>query len=346
VARRAGGTGSSLSASRAARRCGSSLGYDLDHPNRPLDSFQPHRTPSGEPHAVEAACKANNRLAGEDFPGLGESTESCRQVEGAPAKAAFDRDGFSRVEPDANPQRERIPVIALGPEAHLEIDCGSQRPPGRGEDTEGFVTPQLEDFSVVGRNRLARKGRKFRGQRSPLFVSVLLGEARVPSDVGYEERADVRSAAALLDRIHGFAWRCVCAHGPKPTTGVAGNPGLRPVMNARDAAERWRDVWARGWCEHKAGEILALYAPEAYFQSHPFRQAQTPSDYIEPTLADEESTECEFGEPIVDGHRVAVEWSATTNLKDGRTERLAGVSLLRFDPEGLVVEQRDFWASG
>jgi hypothetical protein len=33
-------------------------------------------------------------------------------------------------------------------------------------------------------------------------------------------------------------------------------------------------------------------------------------------------------------------------LKEGGTEKLAGVSLLRFDADGLVVEQRDFWAFG
>jgi SnoaL-like domain len=117
-------------------------------------------------------------------------------------------------------------------------------------------------------------------------------------------------------------------------------------VDTREAAERWREVWERGWRAHDAEDILALYAPGAYFQSHPFRKAQTPGDYIEPTLADEDSTECEFGEPIVDGHRAAVEWSAETRLKDGGTEKLAGVSLLRFDPAGLIVEQRDFWVSG
>ena len=116
-------------------------------------------------------------------------------------------------------------------------------------------------------------------------------------------------------------------------------------MDTREAAIRWRDTWKRGWRAHDADEILSLYAPEAYFQSHPFRKAETPSDYIEPTLAEEESTECQFREPIVDGHRASVEWSAETKLKDGTVEKLAGVSLLRFDPEGLVVEQRDFWAS-
>jgi hypothetical protein len=69
-----------------------------------------------------------------------------------------------------------------------------------------------------------------------------------------------------------------------------------------------------------------------------------PADYIVPTLTEEESAECEFGEPIVEDDRAAIEWSAETRLKDGDTERLAGVSLLRFDSDGLVTEQRDFWA--
>ena len=117
-------------------------------------------------------------------------------------------------------------------------------------------------------------------------------------------------------------------------------------MDTREAAERWREVWARGWQAGEADEIVALYSELAYFQSHPFRQPVEPADYIVPTLAEEESAECEFGEPIVDGDRAAVEWSAKTRLKDGGTEKLAGVSLLRFDAAGLVVEQRDFWASG
>jgi hypothetical protein len=38
-----------------------------------------------------------------------------------------------------------------------------------------------------------------------------------------------------------------------------------------------------------------------------------------------------------------VPWTGDTKLADGGTERLAGVSLIRFDPDGLVVEQRDYW---
>jgi len=41
-----------------------------------------------------------------------------------------------------------------------------------------------------------------------------------------------------------------------------------------------------------------------------------------------------------------VHWSAQTTLTDGSTEDLAGVSVLRFSADGLVVEERDFWAQG
>jgi len=42
-------------------------------------------------------------------------------------------------------------------------------------------------------------------------------------------------------------------------------------------------------------------------------------------LAEQESAQCRFGTPIVDGDQVAVPWSAQTRLTDGGTEDLAGV---------------------
>jgi hypothetical protein len=115
-------------------------------------------------------------------------------------------------------------------------------------------------------------------------------------------------------------------------------------MTTREAAERWRDTWQTCWQSHDPEPIIALYTEDAYFQSHPFRDPQTPRDYIQPTLEAEESAECEFSDPIVDGDRAAVPWRATTQLRDGGTERLVGVSLLRFGADGLVTEQRDVWA--
>jgi SnoaL-like domain len=108
-------------------------------------------------------------------------------------------------------------------------------------------------------------------------------------------------------------------------------------MDARAAARRWRDAWERAWREHDADGTAALYARDAVLQSH------WPKDYIEPTLAMEPSTECEFDEPLVDGDRAAVAWRAQPRTEGGGREHLEGVSLLRFDTAGLVVEQRDFW---
>ena len=111
-------------------------------------------------------------------------------------------------------------------------------------------------------------------------------------------------------------------------------------MNTREAAQRWAEVWERGWREHDAAAISALYAEDAFWQQHPFREPEP--GYLARVFAEEESAQCQFGTPIVDGDQAAVPWSAQTRLKDGGSENLAGVSLLRFRTDGLVSEERDF----
>jgi hypothetical protein len=49
--------------------------------------------------------------------------------------------------------------------------------------------------------------------------------------------------------------------------------------------------------------------------------------------------------PVVSRDRVAVDWWAVIRLRDGTDETVAGTSLLRFDTDGRVVDQRDAWAS-
>jgi SnoaL-like domain len=112
-------------------------------------------------------------------------------------------------------------------------------------------------------------------------------------------------------------------------------------MDTRAAAQRWADVWERGWREHDAPAITALYADGAYWQQHPFRDPDP--GFLTRVFAEEESAQCQFGRPVVDGDQAAVPWTAQTRLVDGGTEDMAGVSLLRFDASGLVREQRDFW---
>jgi len=115
-------------------------------------------------------------------------------------------------------------------------------------------------------------------------------------------------------------------------------------METREAAQRWADVWERGWREHDAAAITALYAEGALWQQHPFHDPEP--GYLARVFAEEESAQCQFGPPIVDGDRAAVPWSAQTRLADGGAENLAGVSVLRFSGDGLVLEERDFWNQG
>jgi hypothetical protein len=46
--------------------------------------------------------------------------------------------------------------------------------------------------------------------------------------------------------------------------------------------------------------------------------------------------------PIVDADRAAIEWWAAL-VENGAEVTLAGVSILRFDADGLVVAQHDSW---
>jgi SnoaL-like domain len=115
-------------------------------------------------------------------------------------------------------------------------------------------------------------------------------------------------------------------------------------VDTREAAQRWADVWERGWREHAADAIAALYADGAFWQQHPFREPEP--GYLARVFVEEESAVCQFGRPIVDGDQAAVSWTAQTRLVDGGTENLAGVSLLRFDNNGLVLEHRDFSVFG
>lgn len=119
-------------------------------------------------------------------------------------------------------------------------------------------------------------------------------------------------------------------------------------MEPVEAARRWRDTWQRAWPEQDVEAIRALYGEHAVFRSQPFREPRLGPDgaagYASWAFASEEApAECRFGEPIVDGDRATCEYWAIVR-SGGSEQTLAGVSVLRFDAEGLVAFQRDYWA--
>ena len=115
-------------------------------------------------------------------------------------------------------------------------------------------------------------------------------------------------------------------------------------MEATAAARRWADVWSRAWPRADTDAIAALYADDAVFYSHPFRERQTPAEYVAWAFGEQAAAECRFGEPVAADDRAAVDWWAVITDRDGSRQTVAGTSLLRFDADGLVVEQRDAWA--
>lgn len=113
----------------------------------------------------------------------------------------------------------------------------------------------------------------------------------------------------------------------------------RAALSARSWAERW----ARGWATHDVELIGSLYAPSALFVSEPFRDHQDPAAYAAWAFADEAAAELWFARPLAAGDEAAVAWWAISTGRDGVATTLAGVSLLEFDGDGLVVRQRDCW---
>ena len=91
---------------------------------------------------------------------------------------------------------------------------------------------------------------------------------------------------------------------------------------------------------------MARYAPGAIHFTEPFREpSRSAADvraYVERVLAEEDDPRVWMGEPIVDGDRAAVPWWASLR-EEGAALTLAGTSVMRFDADGLVVEQWDSW---
>jgi SnoaL-like domain len=95
----------------------------------------------------------------------------------------------------------------------------------------------------------------------------------------------------------------------------------------------------------RAEAIAALYAETAVCRSPAFREPYSGlagvRRYLGENLPAEENIECWFGEPIVSGDRAAVEWGGSWR-EQGLELTFAGVTVLRFNDHGKVVDHRDY----
>jgi len=117
-------------------------------------------------------------------------------------------------------------------------------------------------------------------------------------------------------------------------------------VDTLEAARRWAKAWKDGWEALDPEPIMSLYAPNAVHWTEPFREpardARQVRAYVERVLGEEEDPRVWMSAPIVEGDRASVSWWASLRENAADTT-LAGTSILRFDTDGLVIEQWDAW---
>jgi ketosteroid isomerase-like protein len=114
------------------------------------------------------------------------------------------------------------------------------------------------------------------------------------------------------------------------------------VSWASEWIEDYADAWRRG-----DDELVAeLFTEDAVYRSTPFRPPtvgrQAIGEYWRTVTSTQEGLELEFGEPVVHGNRVVVEWWAWMR-DEGQDITLPGCLLLRFASGGRCEELREYW---
>src|SRR5918995_2232415 len=114
------------------------------------------------------------------------------------------------------------------------------------------------------------------------------------------------------------------------------------VTWATEWIEDYADAWRRG-DDELVGE---LFTEDGVYRSSPLRPATVGRasirEYWRNAIASQEALDLRFGDPVVHGNRVVVEWWAVMR-DDGQDVTLPGCLLLRFTSGGRCEELREYW---
>lgn len=109
----------------------------------------------------------------------------------------------------------------------------------------------------------------------------------------------------------------------------------------------WLDRYRRAWIERDADAAADLFTDDALYREgpfeEPFRGRTAIREYWFTVTRPQSGVELQYGTPVVQGNRVAVEWWASFS-KDGAPVTLAGEFLLVFADDGRCRELREYWA--
>ena len=110
-------------------------------------------------------------------------------------------------------------------------------------------------------------------------------------------------------------------------------------------AREWIDLLGRAWRDRDPQGAADLFTVDAIYRSYPFGspllgRAEI-TDYWTRATESQSGIEVTFGEPLVDGNRVAVEWWSVMK-EGGHPSTDAGGLFLTFE-EGRCSELREYW---
>jgi ketosteroid isomerase-like protein len=110
--------------------------------------------------------------------------------------------------------------------------------------------------------------------------------------------------------------------------------------------QEWIEAYGEAWRRGDDAALGDLFTEDAVYRSDPFRPPRVGLDSIREYWRDvtsaQEQLDLRFGDPIVVGNRVVVEWWAAMR-DDGREVTLPGCLLMRFRPGGRCQELREYW---
>lgn len=108
---------------------------------------------------------------------------------------------------------------------------------------------------------------------------------------------------------------------------------------------KWLDLFGQAWRDRNPQGAAELFTVDAVYRSDPFRQPLVGrtaiADYWARATGSQSAIQVRFGDPLVQGDRVAVEWWSTV-MKDGASTTDAGGLFLTFEAE-RCAELREYW---
>ena len=114
-------------------------------------------------------------------------------------------------------------------------------------------------------------------------------------------------------------------------------------METEAASARWAGTWQRAWPAGDVAAIEPLYAPHASYRSSALAEPEPGgvAAYLARQFAAEQDVRGRFGSRRSQGCRGVV-----GQLGGGRSAvTLDGVTVLRFEVDGRVVDHVDYWLS-